>query len=131
MWISIPNPRSTNPFPSNAVPGGPEYYTVTVSRSAPTGDEANFLQLGDTQLAWIIYRIYVPNKGLERNAGVPLPTITLIGYDGKSQTVPSCHSSRNSDVLSKFIRELTNPHLGADGAFLGARMRPEEFSTIE
>jgi hypothetical protein len=95
------------------------------------GDEANFLQLGDTQLAWIIYRIYVPNKGLERNAGVPLPTITLIGYDGKSQTVPSCHSSRNSDVLSKFIRELTNPHLGADGAFLGARMRPEEFSTIE
>jgi hypothetical protein len=54
---------------------------------------------------WIIYRIYVANKGSGRNAGVPLPTITLVGQDGRSYVVPPCRSLQALDMNAAFPSE--------------------------
>lgn len=102
----LADPGNSNPFDQNSVPGGPESYTVTAGRTAPSGG-SNFLLLGVNRLAWIIYRIYVPNKGLGKNAGVPLPTVTVIGIDGRSHPVPPCGGS-DAGALLKLRRSLAN-----------------------
>ncbi len=93
-----PDPGSTNPFRQAAQNGTADYYTVTASRYPPTGNETNFLPLGATRLAWIIYRVYVPDKGLSNNAGVPLPSITVVGRDGRSRELPPCHANNATEA---------------------------------
>jgi hypothetical protein len=107
-----PDAGSTNPFVTSEI--GPHHYTVTAGRSAPNSS-SNFLPLGDTQLVWIIYRIYVPDKNLGRKAGVPLPEITVTGQDGKSHTVPACPSGHNSGVVN-LARDLFGQGLDAGSA---------------
>jgi hypothetical protein len=113
-----PDAGSINPFRTTPVSGEPQDYTITAGRKAPSSGETNFLQLGDTRLAWIIYRIYVPNEGLQRTAGVPLPAVTVVGHDGKSHTVPPCQSSNDSTMIANLVRTLTSQGLDADLTFL-------------
>ena len=71
-----PDPGYTNPFRDIAVEGETQRYTITFSRTAEDS-ATNSLQFADTRLGWIIYRIYVANGGLQRNAGVPpVPLVT-------------------------------------------------------
>ena len=91
-----PDAGNSNPFRRNAAEGEPQQYTITASQSAPTGDATNFLQLGDTKLVWIIYRVYVPNEGLNAKAGVALPSIAVVGQDGRSHNVPACPARNGS-----------------------------------
>jgi hypothetical protein len=107
-----PSQGSTNPFRENADDGSAHYYTVTASRYPPSDNEANFLQLGDTRLAWILYRIYVPNKGLERNAGVSLPSITVVDQNGQSHSLPQCHADSTADTVANLTKTL--PAQGLD-----------------
>ena len=104
-----PDPGNTSPFREDTVAGELQHYTVTVSRAPAAEGEGNFLQFADTRLGWIIYRIYVANKGLERNAGVPLPTITVVGQDGRSHVVPPCRSRQALDVAAALPSEWTAP----------------------
>jgi hypothetical protein len=83
-----PDPENTNPFrPGSAA--GPHNYSVTISRD-DRANYNNYLALGDSRLAWVIYRVYVPNKGLDREGGVDLPAVTLVGRDGSTRPIPSC-----------------------------------------
>ena len=91
-----PDSGNSNPFRRGAIEGEPGQYTVTASRSAPPDGGSNFLQLGATKLAWIIYRIYVPNEGLGEKGGVPLPSVAVVGEDGRSHDVPPCPARNDS-----------------------------------
>jgi hypothetical protein len=110
-----PDPGYTNPFRENAVEGEPQRYTITVSRAAPNG-EPNSLQLAGTRLGWIIYRIYVANGGLQRNAGVPLPTIKVFSHDGRSHVVPPCPSRHSSAAAAGLMTALASQGLDANAA---------------
>jgi hypothetical protein len=110
-----PDAGSTNPFQKAG--DGPHQYTVTLSRTNPN-DGSNFLPFGNTKLVWLIYRIYVPNKGLSNNAGVPLPTITVTSADGRSKVVPACPSRNNPQTVNTLSGELSRRGLIADLALL-------------
>ncbi|MBV9502276.1 MAG: hypothetical protein JO138_23155 [Acidobacteriaceae bacterium] len=118
-----PSQGSTNPFREHADDGSTHYYTVTASRYPPADNESNFLQLGNTRLAWILYRIYVPDKGLERNAGVPLPSITVIDHDGRSYLLPQCHANSANDTITELTKTLASQGLDVE-AGLREILRP-------
>ncbi|MBV8828108.1 MAG: hypothetical protein JO108_02650 [Acidobacteriaceae bacterium] len=112
-----PAQGSTNPFRESSNDGGPHHYTVTASRYPSPWIGNNFLQLGDTRLASIIYRVYVPNKGLDRNAGVPLPSITVIGLDGTSQLLPPCQGHNAVDTIINLTNTLASQGLDVQAGF--------------
>jgi hypothetical protein len=86
----IPDPGSTNPFQPGST-FGPHRYTLTIDGS-PTGS-GNHIQWGDTQSAYIIYRVYVPDLGKNREGSVPLPAVTLVDANGNAYPLPVCASS--------------------------------------
>jgi hypothetical protein len=89
-----PDPGSSNPF--QQTPQLPQHnYTVNVGGMAGQSNQVNF---GNTTLAWIIYRIYVPNQGLNMLAGVPLPAVTLVDANGGTHSIAPCNSPRNQQV---------------------------------
>jgi hypothetical protein len=79
-----PDPGSTNPF----MPGptsDPRNYTVTIDGNV--NDSGNHIHWGDTELAYVVYRIYVADKSFGRRAGVPLPEVALVDSDGNSHPI--------------------------------------------
>lgn len=99
-----PKPGSTNPFRPGAQ-GDKHKYRVTISTDTPASDR-NHIKLGDTPLAWVIYRIYVPNQGLDNAAGVPLPRVTLIALDGTKHPIPACPFKKPAVQLAFLLLEL-------------------------
>ncbi|HSU30829.1 MAG TPA: hypothetical protein VLJ11_06310 [Bryobacteraceae bacterium] len=112
-----PDAGSTNPFRESAVAGEPQHYTVTISRTASMENEPNSLQFANTRLGWIIYRIYVANQGLQRNAGVPLPTVSVVSLDGRSHLVPPCPSRHRSAAVAELVTALARQGFDANAAF--------------
>jgi hypothetical protein len=109
-----PDAGNSNPFRQDVVAGQPQNYTIDFAASPLLGP-TNFLQFGDSRLAWIIYRIYVPNKEhlgpnkivVDRQAGVPLPTVSLIDQGGAAHPLPACPSPKDSGLISQLMRVLT------------------------
>ena len=96
-----PDAGSTNPFqhPQITAPGIPRAYTITFdANSSGTG---NHVQWAAGQTTYVVYRIYVPDRGLKRRAGAPLPQLTLVDNDGNQQELARCPAG-NSE-LSSFI----------------------------
>lgn len=88
-----PKPGSTNPFVRGAS-GSHHKYIVTIGGDTSAPNNVTLEPPNrETRWAWVIYRIYVPDGGLERNAGVPLPKITLVGYRGQSLKLQPCSST--------------------------------------
>ena len=129
-----PDPGSSNPFRRGSS-GQDHEYTVSVSGGPPARNHINF---GDTPLGWIIYRIYVADKGLDRMAGVPLPAVTLIDQDGGDHPLPVCNTPRDQQVRV-LIKELrangfgdlvdywrTKFSEGDDGGYAGGNCQPED-----
>jgi hypothetical protein len=84
------NPGSTNPFaPGTAV--APYNYTVTFNSNA-TGT-GNHVTWASNQTTYVVYRIYVADKGLGREAGVPLPSLTLVDTSGSQHPLAQCSSA--------------------------------------
>jgi hypothetical protein len=100
-----PDAGNSNPFRQDVVPGQAQNYTIDFAPS-PLPGSPNFLQFGNTRLAWIIYRIYVPNKELDRQGGVPLPTVSLIDEDGTAHPLPACHSRKDLGLINQLTRVL-------------------------
>jgi hypothetical protein len=82
-----PDPGSSNPFAPGPA-GGSGNYTVTIDGNA-TGS-GNHIQWANTKLTYVVYRIYVADKGLGRMAGVPLPSVTLVDGSGDAYPINSC-----------------------------------------
>jgi hypothetical protein len=94
-----PDPGGTNPFAStNAV--GPYNYTVTIGGVG----SANHLQFGGTRLAFVIYRVYVPDKGLNRMGGVALPSVSVVAADGHTRALEPCPFANVTASPTSLIR---------------------------
>jgi hypothetical protein len=84
-----PDPGSENPFaPPGAGPGS-HTYTLTLER-APVANPEDYALAAPQTNGRIIYRVYVPNEGLDLKGGVPLPTITMVYANGNTQTLGEC-----------------------------------------
>jgi hypothetical protein len=81
-----PDPGSTNPF---AIPVAPEPHNYTIKISGTQPGSGNTLQLGNS-FAFIVYRVYVADQGLDRAGGVRLPAVTQIGADGNAVALEPC-----------------------------------------
>ena len=89
-----PDVGSRNPFRRGSS-GQQHNYTVNVG--GPSG-QANHVNFGDTRLAWIVYRIYVADRGLDPMAGVPLPAVTLVDANGGRHSIAPCHTPRDQQI---------------------------------
>ena len=88
-----PDAGSSNPFRR----GSSEQHNYTVNVGGPNG-QTNHVNFGNTTLAWIIYRIYVANRGLNRMAGVPLPAVTLVDANGGRHSIAPCGTPRDQQI---------------------------------
>jgi hypothetical protein len=103
-----PDASNLNPFRQDVVPGQPQNYTIHFAASPLLGP-TNSLQFGNSRLAWIIYRIYVRNKEqlgpnkilVDRQAGVPQPTVSRIDRGGAAHTLPACPSPKGSRWINQ------------------------------
>jgi hypothetical protein len=100
-----PDAGNTNPFAPGPVDDA-RNYTVTIDGAA--SGSGNHIQWGDTQTAFIIYRIYVADRGLDRMAGVPLPSVTLIGENGTATPVEPCAFSNDASSVQSLQATLTS-----------------------
>lgn len=100
-----PRPGSTNPYR----PGGQsdkQKYRVEIGTEDPLPGQRNYIKLGNTPLAWVIYRIYVSDKGLNEQGGEPLPRVTLVALDGSKHPIPVCPFNRPAVQLAFLILSL-------------------------
>ena len=87
-----PDPGSANPFQSPLVPPGlGRHYTVTFDGNA--SGPGNHVQWATDQTTYVVYRVYVPDRGRGREAGARLPALTLTDMQGNSQTLQRCPAS--------------------------------------
>jgi hypothetical protein len=78
-----PDAGSVNPF---AAPSPtPQTYTVAI---IGIGGAANSLNGGGGGLVFVIYRVIVPDQGLNRAGGVDLPSVAVRGAGGTQQLHP-------------------------------------------
>ena len=89
-----PDLGSSNPFRRGST-GQQHNYTVNVG--IPNG-RPNHVNFGSTTLTWIIYRIYIANRGLDRMAGVPLPAVTLVDENGGRHSITPCNTPRDQQI---------------------------------
>ncbi len=82
-----PDPGSTNPF-ATPTAGGRHSYTVSVSTN-PSGS-GNTLRVGGTRLAFVVYRVYLPDQGLDRTGAVGLPEVRMVAPNGRVRRLRPC-----------------------------------------
>jgi hypothetical protein len=85
-----PDAGSTNAFMLPGSTGEAQNYTVTIDANAT--DSTNHIHWGNTGLAFVIYRIYVADKGSSEEAGVPLPEVALVNSSGQASPIQTCPS---------------------------------------
>ena len=108
-----PDPGSRNPFnPGDALPGKKvntvfgRDYTVTVNPRKKAVKGSNPIGADDAGLGWVIYRVYVPDKGEARDGGVPLPGVTLVAHDGTTHPLTPCSFSDFATAAASVIADL-------------------------
>ena len=79
-----PDAGSVNPFAAPSPPTS-QTYTMTINGTGGTG---NSLNVGESGLVFVIYRVIVPDQGLNRAGGVDLPSVTVRGIAGTRQLQP-------------------------------------------
>ena len=94
-----PDPGSENPFSSPGAGPGPHTYALTLERAPVANPNDETLAAPQTN-GRIIYRVYVPNEGLDLKGGVPLPTITMVDAQGNSRILEQCDSSVTAPVAA-------------------------------
>lgn len=83
-----PDPGSTNPFAMLATGAGPQNYTITIGGQGSAG--SNRLGVGTGALAFVVIRVYLPDSGQDNTGGVGLPTVSLVGANGATRSLPTC-----------------------------------------
>lgn len=95
-----PDPGSTNPFQTSGA-SGPENYTITISAGKPGA--GNFLSSAGTPLVWVVFRVYLPDKGLDATGGAGLPAVTLIDTGGNTHVLQPCPFAEAETSLGGMI----------------------------
>lgn len=95
-----PDPGSVNPFQTAVVGDAAARFTIVIR--GPEGAAGINTLLLPTSVGQVIWRVYVPDAGLDRAGGVPLPLVTLVGADGEPHHLAPCKpvtsSSRTTGV---------------------------------
>jgi len=116
----VPDPGSPNPFaePGPDIPGN---YTVTIAAGNP--GSPNSLSAGGSRVVFVVYRIYLPDKGLDRTGGVGLPAVTLTDLTGSSRSLRPCPFADAETSLGNVIVLLEAAGMTDAAKFLGQILR--------
>jgi len=109
-----PDAGSVNPFTAPS-PNTPQTYTVAING---IGGAANSLAVGGDGLVFIIYRVIVPDQGLNRAGGVDLPSVAIRGAGGTQQLHP-CPFMQAELSLGAMIPILAASGYSEAAGFLG------------
>jgi hypothetical protein len=109
-----PDPGSTNPFATPEA-NGSRFYTVTISAS---GSGPNKLDVGGSRLVFILYRVIVPNQGLDKSGGTGLPAVTLAARAGGSLRLRPCPFANAQAALGNTIPILVASGFSGGAGFL-------------
>jgi hypothetical protein len=112
----IPDFGSANPFAQS----GPEFggnYTVTIG--AANAGSGNFLSTEGSPLAFIVYRIYLPDQGRDKTGGVGVPAVTLTDFSGNSRTLRPCPFADAETSLGNLVLLLEAAGMTDAAKFLG------------
>lgn len=106
----IPDPGSTNPF---AVPSatGLRNYTLTISSSASNAPNTLRAEGG---LAFVVFRVYLPDQGVHRTGGMGLPVVSLVAPSGDVRRLEPCPFAEAETSLPDLVSLLRA------GGFFGA-----------
>lgn len=111
----IPDPGSVNPFVprwrygQKAFPVSDDSYTIEIAGNtldSPSSDNRIFVS---AKFAWVLFRLYVPNKGQGLTGGVPLPRVWLNDGEGDSEPLDLCSPVNRPPVLQTFLGTLFPP----------------------
>jgi hypothetical protein len=97
----VPDPDTANPFATQNVPSGSGTYKLTIGAS-PAGS-ANTLKSASGRFSFVVYRIYAPNKGLDRKGGVDLPQVSVIDAGGNVRQLRPCPTAEAEAGLTALI----------------------------
>ncbi|MBV9248729.1 MAG: hypothetical protein JO227_05720, partial [Acetobacteraceae bacterium] len=110
-----PDTGSTNSF---ATPGAKPYGAYTLTIGAGTGGSSNRLSAGGTRIAFVVYRLYLPDMGLDNKGGVPLPTISLVASNGTVRELRPCPFADAETSLVNLVALLNLNGFGQAANFL-------------
>jgi hypothetical protein len=111
-----PDAGSTNPFMTPDASGS-HSYTVTISAN---GSGPNKLDAGGSRLVFILYRVIVPNQGLDKTGGTGLPAVTLAARVGGSLRLRPCPFANAQAALGNTIPILIASGFSQGASFLQA-----------
>jgi len=97
----VPDPGTSNPFATQNVPSGAGTYKLTVGAQA--SGTTNTLRSASGRLSFVVYRIYAPNKGLDRKGGVDLPHVSVVDAGGHTRQLRPCPTAEAEAGLTALI----------------------------
>ena len=80
---------------------------------------SNFLGVGGSRFAFIVYRVYLPDQGRDRTGGVGVPTVTLTDFSGNSRTLRPCPFADAETSLGNLVLLLEAAGMTDAAKFLG------------
>jgi hypothetical protein len=98
----VPDRGRSNPF-AIATRSGSKRDSYTVTIGASNVGSSNFLSVGGNRLAFLVYRVIVPDQGLDRSGGVGVPAVTLVAQDGSMRRLPPCPFAAAASSLGNMI----------------------------
>jgi hypothetical protein len=106
----IPDAGSVNPFVPIGDHGRKPFlasdgnYTIEISRHVLANPASENTIIVNTDFVWVLFRLYVPAKGL--TGGVPLPKIWLTNGGGVSEELKLCSPVNQRSDLQRFVNTL-------------------------
>jgi hypothetical protein len=110
-----PDPGSTNPF-ATPTANEPHNYTVTLGNGGSGSD--NVLNVGGSRLVFIVFRVIVPDQGLDKTGGVGLPAVSFVARDGSVRQPQPCPFAASDSSLGNMITILIASGFSDAAAFL-------------
>ena len=95
-----PDADSTNPFAS-PIADEPHDYTLTIGGNAP--EAMNTVRLAPGRVSFIVYRLYVPDQGVDRTGRVGVPAVTVMDASGDARELQPCPFTDTEASLSRLI----------------------------
>ena len=124
-----PDRHSKNPFRRGRAGDGHrrehtfgQKYTITISRDGKAAKSGNHLGVADSNPGWVIYRIYIPDKGEDRQGGVDLPTVTLVAHDGSLHPLSPCPHDNFATAVQNLIASLQDNGFADAADFLAMKV---------
>ena len=111
-----PDVGSANRFTEGS-PDNPGNYTVTIGATNP--GSSNLLSVAGSRFAFVVYRVYLPDVGVDKTGGVGVPAVTLIDFSGSSRTLRPCPFADAEASLGNLILLLEAAGMTDAARFLG------------